>query len=192
MIIDGRFVVDTSREVTWRELADVPALVPLLPGCEAIERTGEHDYRVTAQVKVGPIKTRLGGTLHELEMSPPESMQLRIEGKDDRTGSQVRAAIGLTVAKAGEGRSEVAYSADVLITGALGMVAQAIVRETAATMLEEFVRRLHARLTGTAIQPTGLGALTMKAAARSVAGGVSSLLGRPRDPEPDHSPGRDT
>ena len=178
MIIEGTLTVPAGREDTWRHLSDLSALAPLLPGCEAIEPAGEDAFRVVAQAKVGPIKARLAGTLTRLEARPPESMRLRVEGRDGLTASHVRAAIGFTLSALGDDRTEVHYSADVLISGRLGTIGQGIMRETVAAMLEEFVRRLTARITGAPIEGTGLGTLSMRAAARSLKGGVSSLLHR--------------
>ena len=176
MIIDGRFVVGATRNEVWAHLSDFPPLAPLLPGCESSQPGDGGVYAVTAQAKVRPIKTRLAGKMSVLELSAPETMRLRVEGQDTLTGSHVRANLGFTLASAGERRTEVRYSADVLISGRLGTIGQGIMRETVATMLGEFVRRLNARITGETIEETGLAALSVKAAARSLKGGVTSLL----------------
>lgn len=178
MIIDGKFVVAATRDEAWANLSDLPSLAPLLPGCESIQPVDGGAYAVTAQAKVGPIKTRLAGKMSVVELSAPEAMRLRVEGQDTLTGSHVRANLGFALASVGERQTEVQYSADVLISGRLGMIGQGIMRETVATMLGEFVRRLTARITGETIEETGLAALSVKAAARSLKTGVTSLFER--------------
>jgi carbon monoxide dehydrogenase subunit G len=178
VIIDGRFTVDGAREEVWRQLSDLTALTPLLPGCESIEPGEDGTCRVTAQAKVGPIKARLAGPMRVIDSVPGESMKLRVEGQDSLTGSHVRAAIDFRLGSPGAQRTEVQYSADVLISGRLGSIGQGIMRETVATMLEEFVRRFNARLTGAPIEAQSLGALSVRAATRSIKTGVSSLFNR--------------
>lgn len=182
MIIKGTFTVAASREAAWQHLADLPALAPLLPGCDSIEPAEEGAYAVGAQAKVGPIKARLGGRMQVVEARPPESMRLRIEGQDAITASHVRATILFTLSGSTAETSQVAYEADVLISGRLGSIGQGIMRETVASMLEEFVRRLNARIRGESIDTAGLGTLSIRAAGRSLRTGVASLFNRAETP----------
>jgi len=178
VIVEGTFAVDASREEAWTLLADPGALAPLLPGCDSVEPTEGGAYRVTVHAKVGPFKARLAGTMSILESRPPESMRVRVEGQDGVTGSHVRATITFALASAAERRTDVAYSADILISGRLATIGHGIMRATIATMLDELVRRLGARLRGEALEGAGLAALSVKAAARSLTGSVASLLKR--------------
>jgi carbon monoxide dehydrogenase subunit G len=176
MIINGTFSVDATRDEAWRHLSDVPALAPLLPGCDSIQPAGEGVYQVGAQAKVGPIKTKLTGGMQIVDARAPESMQLRIEGQDAITASHVRAAILFRLTVAAPEETEVAYEADVLISGRLGTIGQGIMRVTVAMMLEEFVRRLNARIKGEPIDQASLAKLGAQAAARTLKGGVASLF----------------
>lgn len=178
MIFGGTFSVDATREAAWSHLSNLAELAPLLPGCDSIEPAAGGDYKVEAQVKVGPIKARLAGKLQVVEAREPEAMRLRIEGQDALTGSTVRAAISFGLAAPGPQTTDVTYEADVLISGRLGTIGQGIMRQTVATMLDEFVRRLNARIKGEPIDPAGLGALSMRAASRSLKTGVTSLFTR--------------
>jgi carbon monoxide dehydrogenase subunit G len=134
--------------------------------------------RVTAQAKVGPIKARLAGPMRVIDSVPGQSMKLRVEGQDSLTGSHVRAGIDFRLESQGAPRTEIQYSADLLISGRLGTIGHGIMRETVATMLEEFVRRFNAQLTGVPIEAQSLGTLSVRAATRSIKTGVSSLFNR--------------
>lgn len=182
MIVQGEFRVAASREAAWKHLSDLPGLAPLFPGCDAIEAVGEGQYRVVAQAKVGPIKSRLEGKLSVVEMAAGEALKLRAEGQDRLTGSHVRALMEFRLVPVSEGETEVRHSADVAVSGRLGTIGQGIMRETVATMLEEFVRRLNARITGAPVEQTGLGVLSAKAAARSLKTGIAAVF--------DHKEGR--
>ena len=176
MIINGKFSVGTTRDEAWRHLSDLPALAPLLPGCDSIQAAGDGVYRVGAEAKVGPIKARLSGRMQVVEAHAPESMRLRVEGQDAITASHVRAAILFTLVAAAPEQTEVSYEADVLISGRLGTIGQGIMRETVATMLEEFVRRLNACIKGQPIDEASMAKLGVKAAGRALKGGVAALF----------------
>jgi carbon monoxide dehydrogenase subunit G len=181
MILQGEFRVAASRETVWKYLSDLPGLAPLLPGCDVIEPAGDGPYRVAAQAKVGPIKFRLDGKLAVVESLAGESLKLRVEGQDRLTGSHLRVLMGFRLVPMSEGETEVRHSADVVVSGRLGTIGQGIMHETVATMLEEFVRRLNARITGAPVEQTGVGVLSAKAAARSLKTGITSLLNRTED-----------
>jgi carbon monoxide dehydrogenase subunit G len=176
MIINGKFSVGVTRDQAWRHLSDLPALAPLLPGCDSIQSAGEGVYQVGAQAKVGPIKTQLAGRMQVVEAQAPELMRLRIEGQDAITASHVRAAILFTLTAPAPDETEVAYVADVLISGRLGTIGQGIMRVTVATMLEEFVRRLNARIKGEPIDEASMVKLGVKAAGRTLKGGVDAFF----------------
>jgi len=181
MIVEGEFRVAATRERAWEHLSDLPGLAPLLPGCDVIEPAGDGQYRVAAQAKVGPIKLRLDGKLAVLESLAGESLKLRVEGRDRLTGSHVRVLMGFRLAPVSEGETDVRHSADVAVSGRLGGIGQGIMRETVATMLEEFVRRLNGRIAGAPVEQAGLGVLSAKAAARSLKTGIRSMLDRGED-----------
>jgi carbon monoxide dehydrogenase subunit G len=168
VIISGTFAVAATRDEAWRQLSDLPALVPLLPGCDTIQAEGEGVYRVGATATVGPIKTRLEGTVQVGAAEAPESMRLRVEGRDAITASHVRAAILFTLAAPTPTETAVAYEADVLVSGRLGTIGQGLLRQTVATLLEEFVRRLDARMKGEPLRAASTTRLGVTAAARTL------------------------
>jgi uncharacterized protein len=178
MIIEGTFEVYAPLSAVWDQLSDLRGLAPLLPGCEAIEPADAGQYRASVVAKVGPIKARLTGMITPVETVAPERVQLRVEGVDQITGSHVRAALAFALAAPEVARTIVQYRADVAVSGRLGSIGQAILRETTGTILEEFVRRFRARIRAEPIEERGLTALTVEATTRSIKAGVASWLAR--------------
>jgi carbon monoxide dehydrogenase subunit G len=148
VILQGEFRVAASRERAWAQLSDVAGLASLLPGCDRIEPEADGRYHVVARAKVGPITSRFEGQLSVLELTAGEALRLRVEGQDRLSGSHVRALMGFQLAPASASETEVRHSADVLVSGRLGMIGQGIMQRTVTAMLEEFVRRLNARIAG--------------------------------------------
>jgi carbon monoxide dehydrogenase subunit G len=155
MIVQGEFRVPASRERAWAHLSDMVSLASLLPGCDLIEPAGEGRYHVVARAKVGPIASRFEGQLSVVEMIAGETLRLRVEGQDRLSGSHARAVMGFRLVAASETETDVRHSADVLVSGRLGTIGQGIMHRTVITMLEEFVRRLNARIAGAPVEDTG-------------------------------------
>ncbi len=155
MIVQGEFRVAASRERAWAHLSDVAGLASLLPGCDLIEPEAEGRYRVVAQAKVGPITARFEGRLSVLEAIAGEALRLRVEGQDRLTGSHARALMGFRLAPVSESETEVRHSADVIVSGRLGAIGQGVMHRTVTAMLEEFVRRLNARIAGAPVEGIG-------------------------------------
>jgi len=158
VIVQGEFRVAASRERAWAHLSDVRGLASLLPGCDLIEPEGEGRYRVVARAKVGPIASRFEGQLSVLETIAGETLRLRVEGQDRLTGSRARALMGFRLVPVSEGETEVRHSADVIVSGRLGTIGQGVMHRTVTTMLEEFIRRLNARIGAAPVEGAGPGA----------------------------------
>ena len=157
MIVQGEFRVAASHARAWAHLSDVAGLASLLPGCDLIEPEGGGRYRVVARARVGPITSRFEGQLSVLEMIPGETLRLRVEGQDRLTGSRARALMGFRLAPVSERETEVRHSADVMVSGRLGTIGQGVMHRTVTTMLEEFIRRLNARIAAAPVKDTGPG-----------------------------------
>jgi carbon monoxide dehydrogenase subunit G len=155
MMIQGEFRVAAPRERAWAELSDVGGLASLLPGCDLIEPEGDGRYHVVARAKVGPIASRFEGRLSVLEAIAGETLRLRVEGRDRLTGSPARALMGFRLVPVSAHETAVRHSADVVVSGRLGAIGQGVMQRTIATMLEEFIRRLNARIA--AIPANGAG-----------------------------------
>jgi carbon monoxide dehydrogenase subunit G len=157
MLIEGEFRVAASLERAWTELADVGGLASLLPGCEVLEPEGEGRYHVVARAKVGPIASRFEGRLSVLETIAGETLRFRVEGQDRLTGSRARALMGFRLVPVSAHETEVRHSADVIVSGRLGAIGQGVMQRTIATMVEEFIRRLNARIAAVPANGAGSG-----------------------------------
>ena len=102
-----------------------------------------------------PASREREGQLSVVEAVAGEALRLRVEGQDRLTGSRARSLMGFRLVPASESETEVRHSADVIVSGRLGSIGQGVMHRTVTTMLEEFVRRLNARIAAAPVQAPG-------------------------------------
>jgi uncharacterized protein len=139
-------LVSAARERVWDLLMDVPAASRCVPGIGTVEAAGENVYRGSIQVKVGPVRLLLAGTITVEEQDGSGwSSRMRAEATDRRLGGGIRARMHLTLAPAESG-TRVTIDTDLTVLGRIGEFGQPIIRSKADTLLEEFARNLSAAL----------------------------------------------
>jgi carbon monoxide dehydrogenase subunit G len=139
-------VVPAARERLWDLLMDVPTVSRCVPGVGAVEAAGNNAYRGGIQVKVGPVRLSLQGTITIEEQDRNEwSARMRAEANDRRLGGGIRARMHLTLAPA-EAGTHVRITTDLAVLGKIGEFGQPIIRAKADTLLAEFARNLGAAL----------------------------------------------
>ena len=76
----GAMSVPAPPEQVWAVLLDPEALRALLPGCEALERVAENDYRARLSIGVGPVRGRYEARVRLFDLDPPRALKLAGEG----------------------------------------------------------------------------------------------------------------
>jgi carbon monoxide dehydrogenase subunit G len=141
-------LIPVARERLWDFLMDVPAVSRCVPGVGAVEAVGDNAYRGGLEVKVGPIRLSLQGTITVEEQDRTGwSARMRAEANDRRLGGGIRARLHLTLLPA-EAGTRVQIDTELVILGKIGEFGQPVIRNKADTLLEEFARNLGAALAG--------------------------------------------
>ena len=86
MDITGEYRVPLPREAVFEALNDPDVLGQCIPGCQTLERVGEHEYDADVVAKVGPVKARFRTRIEVSNLNPPESYTLSGEGKGGVAG----------------------------------------------------------------------------------------------------------
>jgi carbon monoxide dehydrogenase subunit G len=138
--------IPVARERLWDFLMDVPAVSRCVPGVGAVEALGDNAYQGGLEVKVGPIRLLLQGTITVEEQDRSEwRARMRAEANDRRLGGGIRARMRLTLLPA-EAGTRVRIDTDLAVLGKIGEFGQPVIRSKADTLLEEFARNLGAAL----------------------------------------------
>lgn len=146
MTFEETFLLEAPMERVWSCCADVGRMAPLVPGVEEIEQTAPAQFRGAIRVKVGPVSVRFQGEVTVVEQVAPHFIRIRLKGRDVASLLQGELISRLTATP--EGQVRFAYRVEVSLRGRLAQLGQAVVRDTASRISEEFVSRFRKELEG--------------------------------------------
>lgn len=136
MEITGSYLLPCSPETAWQALNDTDVLKSCLKGCEALERTAEHEFTGKVAAKIGPVSARFSGTMRQTELDPPRSCRMQFEGQGGVAGFAKGGALVTLAVR--EGGTELTYVADTQIGGKLAQMGARLVEGTAKSMADDF------------------------------------------------------
>ena len=146
MKLDHRVTVDAPRAAVWAVLMDLPVAAGCVPGTRDIVAAGDG-VRGTLEVRVGPVKLALGGTVAvESRDETAGTARLRADAADQRIGGAVRALVDLAVT--GDAPTELRIMSDVAILGRIGELGQPLIARQADKMLAAFAECLRRTVAG--------------------------------------------
>ena len=146
MDFKGKYEIPAAPDAVWAALHEPGVLAAAIPGCEAVDKVSDGDFKVRATIKIGPVKARFDGKVHLEEIAPPEGVAhaliLRGEGQGGAAGfargeSQVR----LSTANGG---TVLEYDAKATIGGRLAQVGQRLIDGAAKSLADEFFEKFAA------------------------------------------------
>jgi len=141
--LEHRVVVSAPPERVWGLLMDVPAAARRIPGVESVEPLGADRYRGRLRVQLGPVRLAFEGDLAlEDRDDAARTATLRGSGTDKGSGGGVRALVGLAVAAASAGGSEIHITTDVQLGGRIAELGQPLIKRQADRTLEAFAASL--------------------------------------------------
>jgi carbon monoxide dehydrogenase subunit G len=134
--LEHRVTVEAPRAKVWAVLMDLPVAARCVPGARDIAPDGDG-VRGTLDVRVGPVKLALGGTVAiESRDEAAGTARLRANAEDQRLGGAVRAFVDLVVS--GDSPTELRMSTDVAILGRIGELGQPLIARQADKVLAGF------------------------------------------------------
>lgn len=146
MQIEERFVVSAPVDRVWAFLLDTQSVAACVPGCEAVECTGDNSYTARMKVKVGPISANFDVQIDVTEMTPPTNLKSVIKGKDSKVASSLNASTVLNLSDLGASGTEFHYRTDVSVFGRLGKFGEGVMKEKAKEYGEKFASSIKERL----------------------------------------------
>ncbi len=150
MKIEGSHQINADRERVYAKLIDPEVLQRCIPGCEALEQTGDNSYSATIRVGVGAIKGVFNGSVRLEDMRAPEHYRLIVEGKGAPGFLKGSGDLDLEAADAG---TLVKYTGDVQVGGTIASVGQRMIQGTAKMMASQFFTALAAEATNADTDP---------------------------------------
>lgn len=136
MELSGEYRIPASRERVWEALNDPAILQLAIPGCEAMEKTGENGYAATVTLKVGPVKAKFKGAVTLSDLDPPSSYTISGEGKGGAAGF-ARGSARVTLTEDGS-ETVLAYVVDANVGGKLAQIGSRLIDGAAKKLADEF------------------------------------------------------
>ncbi len=135
MKITGSYNFDAPKAQVWESLMSPGLLSSCIPGCQGFELIGEDEYRVTINIRVGPINGRYEAKIALTDQMPPDSYRLVAEGSGPLGFAKGNALVTLLEE---DGKTTLQVEADAEVGGTVARIGQRMHGSVAKTMMDKF------------------------------------------------------
>jgi uncharacterized protein len=139
--ISGSYKLAVPQEQAYKMMQDPEVLARAMPGCEALEKIGENEYRMKMKMMLASISGVFDGKIRIADQNPPFSFRLIVEGSGRPGFIKGDGLLKLAPAEAG---TEVSYDGDVQVGGTIAAVGQRLLDGTAKILIKKFFDKLTA------------------------------------------------
>ncbi|MEE8333432.1 MAG: molybdopterin cofactor-binding domain-containing protein, partial [Alphaproteobacteria bacterium] len=143
--------VPAAREEVWQTLLDPEKLAAVIPGCHALDRVSEDEYRAEVSLGVGPVRGRFKASVALSDKVAPESVTLS-GGLTGPLGAS-QGSGHVTLQAEGDG-TRVRYDYEIALSGTVASVGGRMLEGAARAVVNQFFQRLVAQVGG-ATSPSG-------------------------------------
>lgn len=143
----GTVNLSAPPEAVYRVLLDPAQLAKVLPGCHALEQTGENRYRADVTLGVGLIKARYVAQVELSELDSPRS--LRLAGRGAGTLGTAEGSGRVTLER-NEGGTRLSYDYRVVVGGKIAAVGARMLEGAAKIVLAQLFQQLGRQACGQA------------------------------------------
>jgi carbon monoxide dehydrogenase subunit G len=128
-----------SPETAYSVLQDPVVLAKCIPGCEALDKTGDNDYRIRLKMVLASISGLFDGKIRIADPNPPTSFRLIVEasGKIGFVNGD-----GLLTLSPCSSATTVQFDGEVHLGGTIASVGQRLLNTTAKMLIKRFFKKL--------------------------------------------------
>jgi carbon monoxide dehydrogenase subunit G len=138
--ISGSYSLPVPQEQAYKMMQDPEVLAKAMPGCEALEKIGDNEYRMKMKMVLASLSGVFEGKVRISDQNPPSSFRLIVEGSG-RPG--FLKGEGLLKLSPGAGNAtDIAYEGDVQVGGTIAAVGQRLLDGTAKILIKKFFDKL--------------------------------------------------
>ena len=146
VLYEGRSEVGAPPAAVWPVLLDVNQLAALLPGVQQVTQVNDTTFEGVIVAAVGPISGRFTLRGQIVEAVEPSLLRVHVPGTDSVTKSILTSDVRLALTPVGADSTDLAYRSQVDVKGRMALLGDLVLRATATVMVDEFIRRLKARV----------------------------------------------
>lgn len=144
MKVDGKYEIPVPPERVYAALQDPNLLQRCIPGCEALEATGEDTYKVTLKLGVAAIRGTYEGSIAVINKQPVDQLTLAVEGSGAPGFVKGEGVVALTP---NGNATELAVAGDAQVGGKVAAVGQRMLGGVSKQLMNQFFDRLKKELT---------------------------------------------
>ena len=146
MRIENAFEVGAPPQAAWGLLADVPRIVPCMPGATLERVVDERTWEVAQRVKLGPISLQFRSEVRQAELSEADRRAvLVVKAKEARGRGGADATIESRLEPAGSG-TRVSLVTELELRGAVAQYGRPVVGSVAEELTRQFAACLASML----------------------------------------------
>ena len=152
MDFGGRYIIAAPRAAVWAALNETEVLKAAIPGCHAIEWSGENTLDLEIKVNLGVVKPTFKGELILSNIVPAERYTLSGRGKGGLLGLAEGSA-DIVLADHGE-QTLLVFTAVGGASGQIMKLGKAMIGNSAQRIIDGFFERFGAAM-GAGVTPLG-------------------------------------
>ena len=143
MKLDGEVTLPYGAEETWKRINDPAVLKACIPGCEELERTGDHSFSAVVKVKIGPVGAKFKGNVELTDLDHPRSLRLVGAGEGGVAGF-AKGGADVTLTEIPEG-CKLSYVAEASVGGKIAQMGTRLLDGVAKKLADQFFQNLSKR-----------------------------------------------
>lgn len=144
MEVSASYDFDAPRQRVWDLLTDPDVIASCLPGCEAMEPTGDDAYRAKLTLAIAAVTGRYEGTVRMTGKDEPAGYTLLVEGRGAPGFVNGSAAVTL-VESVGGATTRVDVTGKAQVGGTIARVGQRLLGGVSKMMMDRFFACLQAK-----------------------------------------------
>ena len=139
MKISGTHSLPVSQQRAYELLQDPLVLAKSMPGCDTLERIGEHEYHMKMKMALASVSGLFDGKVRIADLQPTSSFRLIVEGSGKIGFMKGDGLLTLTPTTGG---TDVRYDGSVEVGGTIAAVGQRLIDTTARMIIKRFFEKL--------------------------------------------------
>ena len=144
MEMKGEVALPADRQTVWAKLNDPEVLKACIPGVQALEKTGDTTFSVTAKMKIGPVSATFKGRVELSNIDPPNGYRISGEGEGGVAGF-AKGGADVSLADVPEG-TRLSYDVQANVGGKIAQMGARLIDGVAKKTADQFFNRFAAEV----------------------------------------------
>lgn len=142
MEIDNTFSVPKSLDEVWNTVTDLERVVPMVPGAEVLEKTGDKAVKAAITIRLGAMTMNYSGPAEVVEQDDSaHHAVMDASAKEEGGQGNADAKVSISLSEGGEG-TEGKIHADINVTGQAAAMGEGTIEGVTEQLIQGFADNL--------------------------------------------------